>query len=335
MQERTATAARRATVAPRQGAKPEEMPISRQKLLDVSRLDKKATLRAQRYESKGVALPKLREEAPAKNSGSAPKGSAGGKERLQKIIAAAGVCSRRRAEELILLGSVMVNGEVVNTLGAKADPINDVISVDGQVLDVQGQEKQYFLLNKPRGYITSTSDPQGRPTVMDLLGNVSTRIYPVGRLDYASEGLLLLTNDGDIAHRLMHPSSQVKRTYAVKIKGDVTDEQLRHLRKGVQLSDGFVKPLRVSRGDRLQHKEWIEITVTEGKNLEIRRLFAVLDLEVERLRRISIGPLRIDAIPVGKFLRLQKHQVEEIFAPDVVPAPRKRLQRGLSTKARE
>ncbi|HEY8278524.1 MAG TPA: pseudouridine synthase [Bdellovibrionota bacterium] len=289
------------------------MPISRQKLLDVSRLDKKATLRAQRYKARGgVKLPKLRE---GKVSVPAAK-AADGKERLQKIIATAGICSRRKAEELILLGQVTVNGEVVNTLGAKADPVNDIIAVDGQVIDIGAHEKQYFLLNKPRGYITSTSDPQGRPTVMDLMGGVDTRIYPVGRLDYASEGLLLLTNDGDMAHRLMHPSSQVRRAYAVKIKGEVTDEHLRTIRHGVQLSDGFVKPVRVTRGDRLQNKEWIEITVTEGKNLEIRRIFAVVGLDVERLRRIAIGPLRIEVVPVGKFVRLTKRQVDEIFEID-------------------
>jgi 23S rRNA pseudouridine2605 synthase len=286
------------------------MSISRQKLLDVSRLDKKAALRTQRYKAKGMELPQLREEKSTANAKAAD-----GKERLQKLIASAGVCSRRRAEELILLGSVKVNGEVVNTLGAKADPETDIIAVDGQVLDLQGTDKQYYLLNKPRGYITSTQDPQGRPTVMDLMSAVPTRIYPVGRLDYASEGLLLLTNDGEVAHKLMHPSSQVRRTYAVKVKGEVLDEHIKALRKGVQLSDGFVKPLRVSRGESLRNKEWIEITITEGKNLEIRRLFAVLDLEVERLRRISIGPLRIDLVPVGKFLRLTKRQIEEVLAP--------------------
>ncbi len=227
-----------------------------------------------------------------------------------------------------MLGQVKVNGEVVNTLGAKADPAHDIISVDGQVLEPDAQEKQYYLLNKPRGYITSTSDPQGRPTVMDLMASVESRIYPVGRLDYASEGLLLLTNDGEIAHRLMHPSSQVKRTYAVKIKGDVSDDQIRTLRKGVQLSDGFVQPVKVVRGDRLQNKEWIEITVTEGKNLEIRRIFAVVGLDVERLRRIGIGPLQIEQVPVGKFLRLSRAQVEEIFAPEEVKT-KKPLQRGV------
>lgn len=289
------------------------MSISRQKLLDVSRLDKKATLRAKGFTGdRKNKLPALREDktsAPAKTPSD-------GKERLQKIIAGAGICSRRRAEELILLGSVLVNNEVVNTLGAKADPKNDIISVDGKVIEPDAQESQYYLLNKPRGYITSTSDPQGRPTVMDLMATVPARIYPVGRLDYASEGLLLLTNDGEMANRLMHPSSEVKRTYAVKVKGEVSEEHLRQLRKGIQLSDGFVKPVRVARGERLMAKEWIEVTVTEGKNLEIRRLFAVLGLDVERLRRIGIGPLSIELVPVGKFVRLSKAQVEQIFVTE-------------------
>lgn len=278
-------------------------------MLDVSRLDRKATLRAIRPGFKD--LPKLREESV--KSGVGPKGD--GKERLQKIISSAGVCSRRKAEELILLGEVKVNGQVVNTLGAKADPREDTISVEGKVIEPFAAERMYFLMNKPRGYITSTSDPQGRPTVMELISGVGTRVYPVGRLDYASEGLLILTNDGEVANQLMHPSSGIRRTYAVKIKGNISDEQLRILRKGVHLSDGFVKPIRVARikGERLQNKEWVEIQVTEGRNLEIRRIFAVMDLEVERLRRIGIGPLDIGLVPVGKFVRLTKHQVEELF----------------------
>jgi pseudouridine synthase len=243
------------------------------------------------------------------------KAPADGKERLQKIIATAGICSRRKAEELILLGQVAVNGEVVNALGAKADPHNDIISVEGKVIEPFGEEKVYFLLNKPRGYITSTSDPQGRPTVMELMKGIGARIYPVGRLDYASEGLILMTNDGELAHKLMHPSSQVRRSYAVKIRGSLTDDQIKQLRKGVHLSDGFVKPLRVARASRLESKEWIEIEIAEGKNLEIRRLFAVLDMEVDRLRRIGIGQLEISQVPVGKFVRLTKRQVEEVLAP--------------------
>jgi 23S rRNA pseudouridine2605 synthase len=275
----------------------------------VSRLDKKATLRAATAKNTGAELPRLREETPK-----APKKSADGKERLQKILASAGISSRRKAEELILLGHVTVNGKVVNTLGAKAHPFEDMIAVDGKSIDPEGTERVYFLLNKPRGYITSTSDPQGRPTVMDLMFGVTNRIYPVGRLDFASEGLLLLTNDGETANRLMHPASQVRRTYLVKIKGSITDEQLRTLRKGVQLSDGFVKPIKVSRSSRLENKEWVEIQLTEGKNLEIRRLFATLEIEVDRLRRVGIGPLDINAVPVGKFVKLNKRQVQAIFA---------------------
>jgi len=225
----------------------------------------------------------------------------------------AGICSRRKAEEMILLGQVIVNGEVANTLGAKANPSTDVISVDGRVIEPFGEEKQYYLLNKPRGYITSTSDPQGRPTVMELMRGVTSRIYPVGRLDYASEGLILLTNDGATAHKLMHPSSEVRRTYSVKVRGTVTDDHIKLLRKGIHLNDGFVKPVRVARASRLENKEWIEIEITEGKNLEIRRIFAVLDLEVERLRRIAIGPVEIGRVPVGKYVKLTKRQVEEIL----------------------
>ena len=306
------------------------MSISRQKLLDVSRLDKKATLRAAERgpsKRKKVELPELRDEKKSSRA----KAPADGKERLQKIISSAGICSRRKAEELILLGSVTVNGVIVNTLGAKADLQNDIIAVDGEVIDSGGTEKQYYVLNKPRGYITSTADPQGRPTVMDLMGTVSARIYPVGRLDYASEGLLVLTNDGEIANELMHPSSEVQRTYAVKVRGEVSDEHIRLLRKGIQLSDGFVKPVRVGRKERLQNKEWIEITVTEGKNLEIRRIFAVVGLEVERLRRISIGTLRIDGIPVGKYVRLTRRQVDEMLVP-IDEETKKPLVRGLDAK---
>ena len=280
--------------------------------MDVSRLDRKATLRAAEARKKGAPTLKVRvAKAPVKkgeNASSVPG------ERLQKILAAAGICSRRKAEELILLGHVKVNGQVVNTLGVKADPNTDFISVDDKVLDLGGVERHYYLLNKPRGYISSTTDPQGRPTVLDLIPVGDTRLYPVGRLDYASEGLLVLTNDGDVANQLMHPSTGVRRVYAVKVKGLVSDDQLRQLRRGVHLADGFVKPLRVRRGERLQHKSWIELELTEGKNLEVRRIFAVLGLEVDRLRRVAIGPFHIQMVPVGKFVRLNKRQIQEIFA---------------------
>ncbi|MCO5143224.1 MAG: rRNA pseudouridine synthase [Oligoflexia bacterium] len=277
-------------------------------MLDASRLDKKATHRARRFKEAGIQLPALREEE-TKDLATKKKNE----ERLQKVIATAGVASRRKAEELILLGLVTVNGKVETTLGTKVNPLQDIISVEGKVIDTLPSEKEYYVLNKPRGYITSTIDPQGRPTVMDLMKAVKTRVYPVGRLDYASEGLLLFTNDGDFAHRVMHPSTQVRRTYLVKIKGYVSEKQIRELKEGVNLSDGFVKPLKVRKHEKLENKEWIEIEITEGKNLEIRRIFAVLDLEVERLRRISIGKLKVHAIPVGKFIKLAKTDIDAIF----------------------
>lgn len=289
------------------------MSLSRQKLLDHSRLDQKAQLRAQRKkegEAAAPRLPTLRREAQKP----APTKKKSGPERLQKILANAGVSSRRKAEELILLGSVSVNGKMVNTLGSSADPAVDVISVDGKVLDLESIKKQYFVLNKPRGYIASTEDPQGRPTVMDLMKRSGgERIYPVGRLDYASEGLLLFTNDGDFAHRMMHPSSQIPRTYMVKIKGAVPDDVITSIREGVHLSDGFVKPMRVRKSDRLHNKEWIEIVLTEGKNLELRRIFALFHMEVDRLRRVAIGTLDIDSVPVGKFRDLSRAEVDALM----------------------
>lgn len=276
-------------------------------MLEISRLDRKATLRAGRFT--GKKLPQLREES---KSGAAKQPS-DGKERLQKLIAAAGVCSRRKAEELILLGEVRVNGVVVNTLGAKADPQTDVISVQDKIIQTAYIDHVYFVLNKPRGYVTTTHDPQGRPTVMDLMGGIKERIYPVGRLDYASEGLLLFTNDGELANRLMHPSGGVERTYAVKVRGEFTQDHLRALRKGIQLSDGFVKPVKAWRGEHLQGKDWVFLTLTEGKNMEIRRIFAVLDLEVDRLRRVAIGPLRVEEVPVGKYLKLTKRDILAIL----------------------
>lgn len=274
-------------------------------------MDRKAQLRHKRFKDQGVKLPELREEAPKSKT----KKPSDGQERLQKILANAGIASRRKAEELILLGQVTVNGKVVNTLGAKANPREDSIAVDGKAIDVDAVERVYYVLNKPRGYVTTTTDPQGRPTVMDLMRGVRERIYPVGRLDYASEGLLLFTNDGDLANRLMHPSNQVERTYAVKVSGTFQEAKLRELRQGIQLKDGFVKPLKVYRKEKMKH-DWIFLTLTEGKNMEIRRLFAVLEVEVERLRRVAIGSLQVENIPVGKYRRLLKREVEALLSPE-------------------
>ena len=223
--------------------------------------------------------------------------------------------SRRKAEELILTGRVQVNGEIVRELGLKADPKNDIIMVDGELISLEDTNKVYFLFNKPRGCVCTTSDPQGRPTVMDYFEEIPERIYPVGRLDYASEGLLIFTNDGEIAHRLMHPSSNISRTYAVKVEGHVSESDLKRLAEGNELKgDGFVKPRKVSRGQRLQGKEWVYLELSEGKNLEVRRLFALLGHEVERLRRIAIGPISLGDLPVGKYRTLSMRELEAILS---------------------
>lgn len=174
--------------------------------------------------------------------------------------------SRRKAEELILTGRVSVNGQVIHELGAQADPEADLIMVDGELISLADQDLVYFAFNKPRGCVSTTSDPQGRPTVMDYFKEVKERIYPVGRLDYASEGLMIFTNDGEVAHRLMHPSSNISRTYAVKLKRAISEAALERLKEGVQLADGYVKPLNVSRGRKLESKEWVYLELKEGKN---------------------------------------------------------------------
>lgn len=224
-----------------------------------------------------------------------------------------GVTSRRKAEELILTGRVQVNGETVRLLGTKANLENDIIMVDGVLLKPESAEKVYFLFNKPRGCVSTTDDPQGRPTVMDYFKGVNTRVYPVGRLDYASEGLMVFTNDGELANRLMHPSSGVVRTYAVKVKGSVTEAELERLRQGIRLSDGFIEPLSARRGRQLEAKEWIYLDLTEGKNLEVRRIFAVLGHEVVRLRRVAIGRVALAGLGVGKYRPLGRAEVDSLF----------------------
>src|SRR5579863_10161347 len=200
-------------------------------------------------------------------------------ERLQKIIAAAGIASRRKAEELITSGLVQVNGTVITELGSKADPEVDHVRVNGKLL--QGEQRPtYLLLNKPKGYVTTVSDPEKRPTVMDLMHGVKGRVYPIGRLDYASEGLLLLTNDGTLAHSLMKAASHVAKTYVVKVAGTPKEEAIAKLRAGVSIATDDGK--RVKTGPALVRivKEaanpWYEITLVEGRNRQIRRMFEVV-----------------------------------------------------------
>lgn len=227
-------------------------------------------------------------------------------ERLQKIIAAAGLASRRKAEELITSGRVQVNGKVVTELGSKADPARDHIRVDGKLL--RGPQRLVYLaLNKPPGYVTTVSDPEGRPTVLDLVRSAGARVYPVGRLDYASEGLLLLTNDGALAARLMHASSHVPKTYQVKVSGKPTEDSLRKLRAGVVLPPGLRHP-GASRGSRKTApaqvrllrdapNPWYEVTLIEGQNRQIRRMFEAIGHHAEKIKRVRYGPLELDLEP--------------------------------------
>ena len=228
-------------------------------------------------------------------------------ERLQKIIARAGICSRREAEEMILAGRVSVDGKIIAELGAKAES-NQKICVDGKPLPFDAQ-KIYILLNKPRGYVSTVKDERGRKTVLELLGeNFKGRVYPVGRLDLNSEGLILLTNDGDLTNALIHPRFEVKKTYRAKISGDITEEKLDKLRAGIELDDGLTAPAKVY----LLGENLIEITIHEGRNRQVRRMFAAIGCDVKRLRRIKFAGLTLDGLKVGAFRALTPEEVAKL-----------------------
>ncbi len=237
-------------------------------------------------------------------------------ERLQKIIAAAGVASRRKAEELISAGRVQVNGQIVTELGTKADPDTDHIRVNGKLLSGE-QRHVYLLLNKPRGYVTTVSDPENRPTVMQLIHGVKQRVYPVGRLDYASEGLLLLTNDGGLANKLMKAASQVPKTYVVKVAGTPSPEGLEKLRAGVSIATDEGRRVRSAPAGIRLIKEganpWYEVILIEGRNREIRRMFEKVGHHVEKIKRVRYGPLTLD-VPPGEFRKLTQQEVERLRA---------------------
>jgi 23S rRNA pseudouridine2605 synthase len=235
-------------------------------------------------------------------------------QRLQKIIAAAGIASRRKAEEFIRQGLVSVNGQTVTEIGSKADPERDHIRVNGKLL--HGAERHvYLLMNKPKGYVTTLRDPERRPTVTDLLRGVGARVYPVGRLDYASEGLLLLTNDGDFAYRLMKAASHVPKTYMVKVAGTPTTESLESLRQGISIPSDRGKRVRTSpariRLIRESANPWYEVTLTEGRNRQIRRMFEEVGHHVEKIKRVRYGPLQLDVHP-GRYRRLSAEEVAKL-----------------------
>jgi len=233
-------------------------------------------------------------------------------ERLQKVLAQAGVASRRKCEELILAGKVEVNDEVVTTLGVKVNPAEDVIKVNGRL--IKAENKVYVILHKPKGVITSVKDPQGRRVVTDYLKGIGERVYPVGRLDYDTEGLLLLTNDGEFANLLTHPSHHVPRTYLAYVKGVPHGDVLDKLRKGVMLDDGKTAPAEVEYHDVApdQKQSVISITIYEGRNRQVRRMFEKVGFPVTRLRRIQFGSLFLQGLPRGKYRILSAQEVKEL-----------------------
>jgi 23S rRNA pseudouridine2605 synthase len=235
-------------------------------------------------------------------------------ERLQKIMAASGIASRRKAEEIIAAGRVTLNGKVVVEQGTKADPDGDVICVDGVPLKKR-ERLLYFLLHKPKGYVTTVRDPEGRPTVMELMKNCPERVYPVGRLDYASEGLLLMTNDGALAQKLMKAGSHAPKTYLVKISGKPDERTIARLRAGImiELEDGVkvkTSPAKI----RLMEdgaNPWYEVVLIEGRNRQIRRMFQSVGFLVDKIKRVQLGPLVLDVAP-GKFRALTVREVAKL-----------------------
>ena len=256
-------------------------------------------------------------------------------ERLQKIIAAAGIASRRHAEELITSGRVSVNGEVIRELGSKADPQRDSVRVDGRLL--RGPERPvYFMLHKPKGYVTTVTDPEGRPTVMNLVRHLGgERIYPVGRLDYLSEGLLLLTNDGALAQKLMHASTHLPKVYEVKVSGRPAESEIERLRRGILLparsmplrrpdgSEASPGQMRRQQAVRTQPAQirllreganpWFEVTLIEGRNRQIRRMFEQIGHHVEKIKRVKYGPLELNLEP-GQARPLRESEVRALQA---------------------
>ncbi len=234
-----------------------------------------------------------------------------GKIRLQKFLASAGIASRRKCEEMIAEGRVKVNGAVVARLGEKVDPAADVVEVDGERV-LPPPKRVYVMLNKPKGYVTTARDERGRLTVLDLVRGFNGRLFPVGRLDKESEGLLLLTNDGEFANLLMHPRHRIWKTYVVAVRGRVRESDVAALRRGIALEDGLTAPAKASllRTDGLSV---VRISIREGRKRQVRRMFAALGFRVERLERISYGPLKLGDLPRGSWRALSEKEVESLI----------------------
>ena len=237
-------------------------------------------------------------------------------QRLQKLIAAAGIASRRHAEELIAAGRVTVNGEVVKELGTKADPDKDHIKVNGKLINpqLQSREKVYVLLNKPKGYLSSVSDPEGRPLVTELLPPSLGKIHPVGRLDFNTEGLLILTNDGDFTNYVTAARNRVEKVYEVKVKGVPTDSGIERLRRGITLEDGTrTAPAKITKLNETKTNAWYGVLLHQGRNQQVRRMFEVIGHSVLKLRRTRIGFLTDEDLKPGYWRHLAPGEVARMM----------------------
>jgi len=240
--------------------------------------------------------------------------------RLQKILAQAGISSRRKAEDLILDGKVRINNVIVHQLGTKADPQLDRIEVAGQALP-SAQKKVYVMLYKPKGYVTTLRDPEGRPTVMDLVNTIPERLYPVGRLDYDTEGLLLLTNDGDCSQALQHPRHNVARIYLVKVRGRPPVELVNRLEKGITVDGVKTGKSRITVHRSLKKNTWLTMSLWEGRNRQIKKMFAAVGYPVMRILRIGFGPLHLDqSLKPGAYRQLHKGEIRQLLNP-TEPSP--------------
>ena len=232
--------------------------------------------------------------------------------RLQKFIADVGIMSRRAAEDEIERGNVSVNGHVA-TIGMKIDPKSDVVTYKGKRIRYEKRKYTYIMLNKPRGYLSSTNDDRGRKCVTDLLDGVSARVYPVGRLDMISEGMILLTDDGELKNRLTHPSHTIPKIYRVKVGGSVSQEQYDILTSPLEIDGYKIKPVDVVVSGEDESGTVLKMTLFEGRNRQIRKMCEAAELTVKRLSRVSIGNLKLDGLPVGKWRYLEQSEVDYLY----------------------
>ncbi|MBM9536829.1 pseudouridine synthase [Desulfobulbus alkaliphilus] len=237
------------------------------------------------------------------------------KERLQKILAKAGIASRRGSEQLIRAGRIRVNDAIVTEMGIKVDPGIDIVTFDGQCINIE--EKQTVLVNKPPGYVTTLSDPQGRPVVADLVADIPLRLFPVGRLDLESEGALLMTNDGELADRILHPRYEVKKTYQAEVVGMPSKFQLKRLEQGISIDGVQTRPASIRVLQQGQNRTLIEVVIHEGKKRQVRKMFLAIGHRVLRLKRTAYGCLHLGTLSPGKYRRLSQADIKKIFSEKI------------------